>query len=400
MINARELKRRAELDGVEKTEAHLLEALSEGHLKPEHFSFRDLFKALVVNRDGHQVGADVLEECCDPQGPQKSLSLSESTGMVNTGAFANVSGPIVFNATMAGYQSEEFVFTNKIPTIQTQFSGEKIPGVSDLGDQSQIVAEGRPYPLAGLSEDWVETPSTLKRGFIVPVTKEAIFFDRTGILLRQASDLGKSYGLNKEKRAIDCIIDQNTTAHRYRWRGTTYATYQTTTPWINKKTSNGLEDWTDIDNAEQLFANMVDPNTGEPINVMADTIIVTPQNEKNAMRILDAIGIAYHGGGYAVSGNLTQTNAANPVGKGRYSAPYSLLSSRHLPGRLATDTDWFIGNIAKACVYMQNWAATYTQAPMNSEEEFNSDIVYRFKVSERGAFATLDPRYLVWNTVA
>lgn len=400
MINARELKRRAELDGVEKTEAHLLEALSEGHLKPEDFSLRDTFKALVVNRDGDMVGSDVLEECCNPQHQNSKLSLAESTGMVNTAAFANITGQIAFNAAMAGYESEEFIFTRKIPTIQTQFSGEKIPGISDLGDQAQIVAEGRPYPLAGVSEDWVETPSTLKRGFIVPVTKEAIFFDRTGILLRQASDLGKSFGLNKEKRAIDCIIDQNTTAARYRWRGTTYATYQTTTPWINKKTSNGLEDWTDIGNAEQLLANMVDPNTGEPINVMADTIIVTPEKESAAMRILDAIGIAYHSGGYVTNASVSQSNGPNPVGRGRYSTKYSVMSSRHLPGRLATDTDWFLGNPAKAFAYMQNWAATYTQAPMNSEEEFNSDIVYRYKVSERGAFATMDPRYMIWNTVA
>ena len=36
---------------------------------------------------------------------------------------------------------------------------------------------------------------------------------------------------------------------------------------------------------------------------------------------------------------------------------------------------------------MENWPITVTQAPSNSEAEFNQDIVLRFKASERGAAA-------------
>ena len=43
---------------------------------------------------------------------------------------------------------------------------------------------GMPYPHLGFGEDYIETPSTTKRGFIVPVTKEAIFFDRTHLVLQ------------------------------------------------------------------------------------------------------------------------------------------------------------------------------------------------------------------------
>ena len=139
---------------------------------------------------------------------------------------------------------------------------ERLSGVSELGDAAQVVNEGKPYPTAGVNEDWVDLPRMLKRGFIVPVTKEALFFDQTAQVLRNSSDLGRSFGINKEKRAIDCVIDENTTAHRYKWRDATYATYQGTTPWINIKTGNALVDWTDIDAVEQLFANMTDPNTG------------------------------------------------------------------------------------------------------------------------------------------
>jgi hypothetical protein len=398
-MNNRELRRMAELDGVQNTAQHLAEAIDGGHLAPSDFSLKGLFQALVTNNDGTIVGNDVLEECCDPAGPRKLLAEAN----VDSSAFANISGQITFNAAMAAYQAEEFVFTNLIPTIQTSFRSEKLPGVSDLGDAALIVNEGKPFPVAGVNEDWVETPTTLKRGFIVPVTKEAIYFDRTGQVLRQASDLGRSFGINKEKRAIDCLVDENTTAHRYRWRGASaYTTYVSSSGHgaVNLQASNGLVDWTDIDTAEQLLANMVDPNTGEPINVMADTLVVCPQLEATAMRILDALGVAYYSTGAPTNAAFNVTNAQNPVGRNgsRYSMKYRIASSRFLPARMATDTSWFLGNPAKAFAYMQNWAATPAQAPLNSEEEFNSDIAYRFKISEMGAYATLDPRYMVKST--
>jgi hypothetical protein len=402
MIQTRELRRMAELDGVENTVSHLSEAVEKGDLQPKDFSFKGLFQALVVNKDGVNVGNDVLEECCDPRGPQKSLTLAENTNAVDTSHFANVSGLLTVRQAMAAYQGEEFVFTNLIQTMQAANQLERLSGVTDLGDAALVVNEGKPYPTAGVNEDWVDLPRMLKRGFIVPVTKEALFFDQTAQVLRNSSDLGRSFGINKEKRAIDCIIDENTTAHRYKWRDATYATYQGTAPWINIKTANALVDWTDIDAVEQLFANMVDPNPGEPITVMADTIIVHPSLEATAMRTLDALGIAYHSQGYPTNAAALTTNAANPVGRNgsRYSTKYKIVSSRFLGPRLATDTDWFLCNPSKAWAYREAWAATSSQAPPNSEMEFNNDIAFRFKISEMGAFATLDPRYAAKATVA
>ena len=63
-----------------------------------------------------------------------------------------------------------------------------------------------PYPSVGLSEDYIETPSTTKHGFIVPVTREAIFFDRTHLILQRAAEVGEVLGLNKEKRLLDLVI--------------------------------------------------------------------------------------------------------------------------------------------------------------------------------------------------
>lgn len=363
------------------------DAMAKGHIKPAEFSIRDLFESLVPN--GRE-----LANCLNPRlGPDAGTrELIEAAGAVTSGDFSSITGQIVYNALMEPLMPEEFPFQSLIPTQATQFSGEKIAGIAGLGDQAEIVAENEDFPLVGTGEDYIETPATTKRGFIVPITKEAIFFDRTGRLLEEAGKVGESLRLNKEKRAIDCLIDENTTAHRFKWRGTTYASYQTTTPWDNITASNGLVDWTDIDAAEQTFNAIADPNTGEPVTIDATHIIVTKQNEMAAMRIVNATQVVLHSGGYATSGNLVQTNQDNPV-RGKY----QVLSTRLLATRAATDTDWWLGAPARYAKYMENWPITVTQAPAGNSDDFNRDIVTKFKCSERGQYSVFQPRVMVEN---
>lgn len=397
-INHRELHRRVELDGLDKTVGHISEAIEAKQLKPEDFSIRSLFENLVVNGQGDVVGRDVLNECFDPRNVSgKSMSIMEAAGAVSSTAFNKITGQIFYNKIMQGSQSEAFTITNLIPTVPTTLSGERIPGIGGIGDQAQTVAEGQSYPLAGVGQDYIDTPQTVKKGEIVAVTKEAVFFDRTGLLLMRAQKVGESLGINKEKRAINCLVDQNSTAHRYKWRDVTYATYQTSTPWINKTTSNGLVDWQSFNNAEKLLAAMVDPNTGEPMVAMADTVICAPEKFGAALMALNAMGATINQGGYATSGTLYATATLNPVGKTPYSGNYKLVSSRFIPPQLATDTDWFLGAPGQAFAYMENWPITVTQAPAGSALEFSNDIVYQFKASERGAYATLEPRLMTWN---
>ena len=360
--------------------ADLSEGLEKKEIRPNEFSIRQLFENFV--EDGRE-----LADSFNPRHGGGVLLME--AGAVDTSAFSNITGQIVYSAIMENYQSEEFVFSNLIPSQPTSFNGEKIPGIGQIGDKAEIVDEMGTYPTVGVNEDFIETPQTTKRGLIVPVTKEIIFFDRTGILLQQCGDVGTSLGINREKRAIDCVVDENSTNHRYKWRGTTYATYQASAPWVNVQASNGLVDWTDIDAAEQLFDSMVDPNTGEPIMVMAKDLIVTRQRLQAARRVLTATTLRTATPGYATTGTPTETEWSNPV------SGYTVRWSRLLAARMATDTTWFVGDVAKAFRYMENWPLAVVTAPANSEAEFTQDIVQRYKVSDRGTFSTWEPRAMV-----
>jgi len=231
----------------------------------------------------------------------------------------------------------------------------------------------------------------------VPVTREAIFFDRTNLVLSRAAEVGEVLGLNKEKRLLDLAIGAT---NNYKWKGTDYDTYYASGdggPWVNVLEDNELVDWTNVDAAEQLFADILDPNTGEPVLVQATTVLVMPAYRHAAHRVFNAAELHY-----AADGSATTTVSANPLGN--YRVVESRLAYRRIiaSGESADDAKpwWFIGDFGKAFAYMENWPITVTQSPPGSEAEFSQDIVVRFKASERGAAAVLNPRYVVKSTGA
>lgn len=381
-INVRTLRRLYETQGRARTCAHLDESIRAGDLLPTDFSLRELFEGLVED------GPEIVRSW-NPNA--KSAQMFEFA-YVDTSAFSHITGTLLFTRLMQDYQLEEFILTRIVPNIPTQFSGEKVPGVTGIGDEATIVGESVDYPLVGLGEDWITTPPTVKRGMIIPITREAIFFDRTGLILRKAAEIGRWMGVNKEKRLADLLIG---TTNNYKWRDTTYNTYQTSSPWINSITGNELNDWTDIDNMEQLFVNMLDPNTGEPIVITGAQLMVSPAKMHVARHITQATTVEK-------VDNLAAAITYRSLGANMV-AGYTPFASRYVYRRLiasglsAADAAnvMFFGNFAEAFAYFENWPIQVTQAPQNSEPEFTADIVARFKVSERGQAVVMNPRYVI-----
>jgi hypothetical protein len=385
-IKYRELKRMYETAGPHETVKHLREALGAGDLRAEDFSLRELAEAAV--------GPEWVKQL-DPRSGGGVRVLEAGDG-VDVTAFSNIVGQLIYSTILGAYTQEAFVVSKLVDTIPTRLDGEKIPGIGRIVDETAEVRPGMPYPSVGLSEDYIETPSTTKRGFIVPVTREAIFFDRTHLVLQRAAEVGEILGLNKEKRLLDLVIgaEQN-----YKWKGTPYATYFAAAdhgPWVNEFDEE-LLDWTDVDAAEQLLADVLDPNTGEPVLVQGTTVLVTPAYRHAAQRVFKATEILYHS-----PDERTATNAPNPL------AGYQVVESRLAYRRIvaagqqptAAKKWWFLGDFKKAFAYMENWPITVTQSPVNSEADFNQDIVVRYKASERGAAVVLNPRYIVRSTGA
>ena len=364
----------------------LNEALDKGEVSPEDFSVRQLFEQFVDD------GGSIISQWF--HNPENRMSIMEAG--VNTTAFSNITGQLLVNKTMDAYNGPAFIGDQLCSTIPTKLpKGEKIPGMSAIGNEAEAVGEAQPYPFVGFGEDWVETPETIKRGMIVPLTREVIVADLTGLLFQRAEAVGEWMGYNKELRVLGVALGTSANVYNRRGRGTV-ATYGDTSgyhDWDNQVTDN-LVDWTDLENALLAFDAMTDPNTGEPINVVGGgklQLVVPTAKLFTAKRVISATEIRYGDG----AGPTTQTLSANPVG-----GMFDIVSSQLVYKTTSSNIIWYVGNFKKAFAYMQVSPLQVVKAPTNNHDEFHRDIVDQWKVSEWGVAAALDPRYVVKSTGA
>jgi len=374
-INLRELRKRIELDGAESTVGHLTEALKQGDLKPDDFSVRDLAESFLPGGLAHF----------------EQMAVSDSTWLTEEAAipFVNTVGAVIDAKIKEAYNQEIFAASKLVRTIPTRLDGEKIHMFGTMSDDELSVTAGSSYGMAQLQADYIETPGTTKHGLIIPVTKEAVFFDQTHHLLERAAEVGEILAMNKEKRILDMVLGLTRT---YKQNGTERHTYLpggTSDPWKNLLSGNELLNWESVERAEDVFGEMVDPISGSPILIEPNAVLVMPPKRHLAHRLFYASSVSYEDG-------ATASTIRNPFAK------YRLVSSRLAYQQLKSqqgvtnpDKVWIIGNFRKAFAYMENWGITVTKSASGSEADFTRDIVVRFKASERGTPAVIDPRYVV-----
>jgi hypothetical protein len=223
----------------------------------------------------------------------------------------------------------------------------------------------------------------------VPVTKEAVFFDRTGLVLDRCRRVGTWAGFNKEKEVIDLATGQT---NNYRRNGTAYNTYAASGGHgkVNQHVAV-LVDWTDIQEAYLLFDALTDWTTGEPILIMPDTLIVPSALLGTAGRIIGATQVR----GGTSNATSDQMLGGNPLQF--ILGNINVVSNQMVKARTSSAVKWFFGQPRRAFKYMENWGFTPEQAPANSEKAFEQDILYQFKISWRGVAAVIDPLYMTYS---
>jgi len=387
------------------------------NVSPRDFSIRGLFEGMIFDSHGDRCGKEIIESWL-PEGGHSLAQLEEASGnagVVTTSAFSNITGQIVYNEVMAAWNNPAFIADQLVTTVNTSFlDGEKIPGISVAGDMAEAVAEAQPYPLTGLAESWIETPRPVKRGHILPLTREVIIADRTNVLLDRAASISNTMAMNKEKRILDLVMGVTNTWRRNGSAATaTYADSTTAPHDFDNVITENLLDYTDIQAAIALFNAMTDPDTGEPIIVTASQLLVSSAELYTARFIVNSTEQRL---ATASAANVTiGANPLNALGMGGVvvgtplqilSSPYvdqrvtaSIASGLGLPSALEA-TNWWIGDFKKAFRYMQIWPASVDTLPSNSMWEFTNDIVRAWKISEFGVGAVIEPRYVVMSTAA
>lgn len=375
------LKNLIENQGSERAVDVISEILSTGKMKPDDFSIREIAEATM--------GEAWLGRIERESSSRGGVQLLEDTAGVDSTAFANITGQIIYNKVLEGYNSPLLVGDRLVTVIPTTFhDGEKLAGVTEpLGDAS-TVDEGMPFPEMAMQENYIQTPATVKQGNIVSLTKEAIAKDRTGMIMQQARAIGERVGVKREHKILDVVLG---VTNNYKWKGTTYNTFLTSGGWINDKSSSELLDWTSIDDVMIQLSEITNPfqlDSNEPLPVILRDLLVMPSKETTARRMLTATETR------AVSNTNNTTIGGNPVPQ--LSLSVSALAYQRLVKSGISTTNakqyWFAGDFKRAFAYMQVYPLTVTQAAPNGDAEFERDIVARFKAAERGVAVVTDPR--------
>lgn len=410
----RDIGRMVHHEGTTKTSEMLTRMLKDKHIRPDDISLAHLCESYMGREYMDSLNPTsgrtptFHTPTTDHLSGQRAPLLEADTSSVSYANFAGITGQIFFTEINRGYELEEAVFDSIIESKSTNiFDMEKIPNITMPGDEFSVVGDTEDYPFFGVGQNYQHRAALEVRGGIIPVSKLAIKGDKTGMLLEQCKTLGKFLKINKEKRLIDAVIDSNTGAksavnggHRYFWLDASYASYQTATPWINVAANNGLIDFTSINNAWVIQRAILDPFTGEPIDLKMRHLIVTPTNYFTAIRIKRTLEVRIHSGGYATSGNLVDTKSTDPVKE--VVGDLRIVSSERLAQRLTTgsglQTTWWLGDLTEAIRYAEMWKVTTEEAPSYTEAAFKRDIIFQHKASEAGRAWWKDPRQLLEST--
>lgn len=378
-----------------------------GGLKPNDFSLRDIAEEFILDKQGRPCGYEFVKYALNPA---SGVDLQEAIAAVDSSAFRDISGQLLVRSVLDNFAPPALVLSATIPTINTPFTrGEKIPGMAlpkdpeEDAENALVVEELQEYKTLGFSAEWTELPATIKRGGIIAISREMIYGDLTGLAIKRAQTIGQILGFRKEKRLADVVIgyknnyvEKRASMTSATSRNTYYSVADSGAPWINHLDNNDLDDYTALDAADDLFMEMTDPNTGEPIILGARHILHTPSYRSQVERVLNSVQVE----------QVTNSNVHTYVNKSLVRPGlipvesvffYSQLKKRFSLATADARKYWVYGDLTKAFAYFSNWDLQTMQAPANSDAEFRQDIVFQVKASERGEAASVEPRYVQRN---
>jgi hypothetical protein len=319
------------------------------------------------------------------------------SAFANINAFTAVTAGLLEVSIMEGFENPAYIADQLMPAEPTKmFEGRKVIGVTRMGDQAEERLPGMPTKRAQVGERWIEQPRTVENALACEVTQEAVYLDLTGEVLGQANDVGGWLGYRKELRCIDAFIGVTNT---YKYKGTSYNTYQTASTWDNDF-SNELLHESDVEEVLIKFRDMTDPETGTRVLIEPNTVLV----QRGKLRTINSIlGDTAESHRYVdASGSAGQQTLARPAYKGRFTVLESPLVYERINAATGLNISasnsekyWWMFEKGKAIKYAQNWPLRTQQAAPNQADMIDRGVVLFVKADERGVPMWYEPRRVV-----
>lgn len=303
--------------------------------------------------------------------------------------FSNITGELISNMVIEAYQYNAGVADALCSTYKTKYRDERMAGFGASEDPKEV-KEGNAYEDSGLSEKYITLGTAVKKGRIISITEECIYYDQTSQIIKRAEGIGEKCALDKEKVLLRIILG---VTNAYYPSGVNTALYGAA-PYL--VASNPLTDWTSIETCLLTgFAAMKDEND-EIINVKPTTLLVPSALLFTAKRTVNAteiLGKTPTSGTAGTTAQARETKSANVVDN------YQIVSSHQVSALQSSngDTNWWLGDFKKQFYWKEIWPLqTFKETP-NGVVQFEKDVVTRFKVRYFGNGFVMDNRYVVKN---
>lgn len=395
-------------DGSSSADCYLTEELrpvfGQGRFSPREVSIATLCEAIM--------GRDARDEYYGPNSHFSMATLREAaidpTAFLNISLFNLATAGLVNARILEGFNKPEYIGRGLVTVVPTNMNGHKIIGTAGINAQTAAAKNrlpGQPHASIQFGEAWQTTPETVEQALKVEITKEATFFEQaSGEVMRQADQIGDELARGEEVEICDEFIG---VTNSYNRSGTSYNTYQASTPWINSG-SNPFTDENDLDDANALLLAMTDPDTGREIQINLLQVFCSPYRERVFREQLFPSQVSL---GTQISSNVAQRiiqsqSATAQVMRGTIKViPLTQIWHNRMiaaDGLGLTGANakayWWVGEPQRAFEWHENWPLTPWQAVATEMVMKDRGLIAIHGANKRGKVYTREPRYMVRNT--
>ena len=372
--------------------------LDAGDLTPDDFSLRRLAEACGV-LGGPRAAFAALKEAADAADPHRppAALLAETAPAARTDLFRVVTAELLARKVTEGYDAAAGLIGDRLVTVvRADARNAKLAGFTATAGPTDV-PEGHEYEESAFAEKYV-TSEEAKRGRILSVTEELIYFDRTGEVYRRAVRLGEGLRQERERTIIRAVADAEPGKPVYRPNGEGTSLYKTDGSHRNLVGPNNtvspdhaaavpLADWAALDKARAYRATEVldDRVDGEPRPILAPArqVLVPESLAGTARGIVDATEIRRfnNAGETTVSGNPHR-------GLEVLSSPF--LDELGAAGR----RDWYLGDFPKQFVWTEVWPVQTFLQRGEGAAAFQRDVALRVKARYYGGVSATDTAWV------
>ena len=376
--------------------------LDDGTLTPDDFSLRRLAEACGVlggpsGRSSSDGFTALREAAGGPDRPAAAL-LAENAPAARTDLFRVVTAELLARKVTEGYDRAAGLIGDRLVTVvKANGRNAKIAGFTATAGPTDV-PEGHEYEESTFAEKFV-TSSEAKRGRILSVTEELIYFDQTGEVYRRAVRLGEGLRQERERTIVRAVADADgATDPVYRPSGVGVPLYAADGSRRNligpanavspeHAAAVPLTDWAALDAARAYRATEVvdDRIDGAPRPVLAPaTQVLVPESLAGTARgIVDATEVRRS------NGDGMMTVSGNPHrGLEVLSSPF--LDELGAAGR----RDWYLGDFKRQFVWTEVWPVQTFLQRSDGPAAFERDVALRVKARYYGGVAATDTAFV------